>query len=208
MDAEHAGQITDVAAVAALADPTRRALYAAVVDAGEPLGRDGAAAAVGVSRALAAFHLDRLVADGLLETEFRRLSGRTGPGAGRPSKLYRRSPRQLSVSLPERDYELAGDVLAAAVETAVRDDVGIAQAVTDVARDAGRRIGEAGRAAGSEGDGLAATAQVLAGQGYEPRTSEDSVALANCPFDRLAADHTELVCTMNLALLRGVLEGL
>src|SRR5215207_9909862 len=97
---------TDIEAVALLGEPARRALYDAVIDGNRPLSRDQAAKAAGVSRALAAFHLDKLVAAGLLDVEYRRLTGRTGPGAGRPSKLYRRGSREVGVSLPERHYEV------------------------------------------------------------------------------------------------------
>src|SRR3989440_4837595 len=103
-----------IAALAVLADPTRRRLYFFVASRLEGVGREEAAETVGVSRALAAFHLDRLVGDGLLVTEYRRLTGRTGPGAGRPAKLYRRSDRQLAVSLPQRNYELLARLLAPA----------------------------------------------------------------------------------------------
>src|SRR3954453_6122697 len=107
-----------VAAVGALADPARRALYRFVSAAENPVSRDQAAAGVGLARHTVKFHLDRLVDDGLLEAEDRRLSGRRGPGAGRPAKLYRRAARQFAVTLPERHYDLAGRVLAAAVESA------------------------------------------------------------------------------------------
>src|SRR4051812_34198583 len=113
MDDERTAQVT---AVAALAEPTRRRLYEYVVRRPQPVGRDEAAGAVGVPRATTAFHLDRLVADGLLEVSFERRSGRTGPGAGRPAKLYRRSDCAVAVSLPARHYELAAELLAAAVE--------------------------------------------------------------------------------------------
>jgi len=49
---------------------------------------------------------------------------------------------------------------------------------------------------------------VLARHGYEPRAGEGVISLANCPFDSLAREHTELVCGMNVALIDGVLEGL
>src|SRR6476660_3406874 len=97
----------DLHAIASLDEPARRALYEWVASSGRAVGRDEAAAAAGVSRALAAFHLDRLVKDGLLIPEYRRLSGRTGPGAGRPAKLYRRAPREVSVTLPARRSETA-----------------------------------------------------------------------------------------------------
>ncbi|WP_208630362.1 helix-turn-helix domain-containing protein, partial [Amycolatopsis kentuckyensis] len=107
-----------LAAVAALDEPTRRRLYEYVVRRPEPVSRDDVAAALGVPRATVAFHLDRLVAERLLAVGHERRTGRSGPGAGRPAKLYRRSDRQVSVSLPERQYELAGRLLAAAVEQA------------------------------------------------------------------------------------------
>ncbi|MDQ3641298.1 MAG: helix-turn-helix domain-containing protein, partial [Actinomycetota bacterium] len=84
------GSDADLAALAALGDPLRRRLYRFVGGQDHPVGRDEAAAGVGISRSTAAFHLDRLVDDGLLDAEFRRLTGRRGPGAGRPAKLYRR----------------------------------------------------------------------------------------------------------------------
>jgi DNA-binding transcriptional ArsR family regulator len=104
-----------VTAVAALAEPTRRRLYDHVVRQADPVSRDEAAAATDVPRATAAFHLDRLVADGLLDVVFERRTGRTGPGAGRPAKLYRRAECSVTVSLPERHYDLAGRLLAEAL---------------------------------------------------------------------------------------------
>src|SRR5437867_9147782 len=101
--------------LAVLGDPLRRALHLHVVSRDRDVSRDQAARALGISRALAAFHLDKLVDAGLLEVTFRRLSGRSGPGAGRPSKLYRRSARQIDVTLPARRYELAARLLARAV---------------------------------------------------------------------------------------------
>src|SRR5687768_9388476 len=111
----------DVASVGSLGDQTRRALYDFVVRQAEPAGRDEAAAAAGVGRTLAAYHLDRMVEDGLLEVSFARRTGRSGPGAGRPAKLYRRASREFNVSLPPRDYELAAQIFADAVDSEPRD---------------------------------------------------------------------------------------
>jgi len=110
--------LTQAAQIGALADDNRRALYEYVAGEPEPVGREQAATAVGLPLHTASFHLDRLVAEGLLEVEFRRLTGRTGPGAGRPSKLYRRAERAFAVSLPPRRYDLVGDILAEAVSRA------------------------------------------------------------------------------------------
>src|SRR4051812_41823244 len=112
MDDARTAQVT---AVAALAEPTRRRLYEFVPRSPSPVSRDDVAGATSVPRATTAFHLDRLVADRLLDVHYERLSGRTGPGAGRPAKLYRRAESSVAVSLPERHYDLAGELLAAAM---------------------------------------------------------------------------------------------
>jgi predicted ArsR family transcriptional regulator len=195
----------DVASVAALGEPVRRALYRYVVAQDEPVGRERAAAGTGVAHHVAKFNLDRLVADGLLDVEYRRPPGRGGPGAGRPTKLYRRAARDISVSLPERRYDLAGRVMAEAITVAGRDGVPVADAVHAAARATGRRLGEG---AGVDGaDPVEDVSEVLAGNGYEPRAADGEIVLANCPFHRLAADFTELVCGMNVDLVGGVIDA-
>ena len=191
--------------IAALAEPTRRRLYEHVVRSEEPVGRDEAAAAVGVPRATAAFHLDRLAAEGLLDVVHQRRTGRSGPGAGRPAKLYRRAEGTVSVSLPDRRYDLAGELLAGAVEDA--DDTGIAprEALGRRARVVGEELGRAARARAEDAEG--AVRAVLEDAGYEPRDQGDEVVLVNCPFHALARAHPELVCGMNVQLLDGVLAG-
>ena len=197
--AEQAGSI------GALAEPVRRTLYAFVVAELEPVSREQAAEGVGVPLHTAKFHLDRLADEGLLDVEFRRLTGRTGPGAGRPTKLYRRASRQLSVSLPERRYDLVGRILAAGVERARHDDVSVGIAVDEVAVESGRTV--AGEVT-VEGSVLDRTGTVLARHGYEPAEREDTLVLGNCPFDVLAREHTDLVCGLNQSFVRGVLDGL
>ena len=194
-----------VAAVAALAEPTRRRLYEHVVRQPRPVGRDDVAEALGVPRATTAFHLDRLVADGLLDVHFERRTGRTGPGAGRPAKLYRRSDTSVEVSLPERRYDLVGELLASALDEADRSGERPRAALERRAREKGRKLGEAARSAGS--DGRDAVLRALEEHGFEPRVDGRDVVLANCPFHALAREHTELVCGMNLQMLDGVLEG-
>lgn len=196
-----------LAGVGALVEPARRALFFFVAGQPEAVGREQAATACGLPLHTAKFHLDRLVDEGLLEVEFRRLSGRTGPGAGRTSKLYRRSPREVSVSLPERRYDLAGDIFAEAIDRSLRDGIEVGHAVVEVAESRGRQL-----AATSEdvpgGSDIDRTVGLLARHGYQPRGGDGAVCLANCPFDRLAREHTELVCSMNLSLVGGVLAGL
>jgi predicted ArsR family transcriptional regulator len=197
---------SQVAGVGALAEPARRALYLFVIGQPDAVSREQAASACDLPLHTAKFHLDRLVDEGLLDVEFRRLTGRTGPGAGRPSKLYRRSERQVTVSLPERRYDLAGDILAEAIDRSAREGVSVRHAVAEVAAIRGQQLATAADELG--GSDVERTAEVLSRHGYEPRTGGGDVCLANCPFDRLAREHTELVCAMNLSLVTGVLDGL
>ncbi|MGI8810500.1 MAG: helix-turn-helix transcriptional regulator [Acidimicrobiales bacterium] len=199
-------------ALAALGDPLRRRLYRLLAAQARAVGRDEAAMGVGISRSAAAFHLDRMVDDGLLETEFRRLSGRQGPGAGRPAKLYRRAARELSISLPARRYELAAGLLAAAVSEAKATGAPVASALDRLARERGAGI--AGSVPGHTGRrpsraALARTAaEALAAEGYEARVDRGEIVLGNCPFSAIVADQPELICEMNLALLEGFSAGL
>jgi predicted ArsR family transcriptional regulator len=187
-------------AVAALAEPTRRRLYDHVVRQPDPVGRDEAAAAVGVPRATAAFHLDRLADDGLLDVVRQRRTGRTGPGAGRPAKLYKRAATSVRVSLPERRYDLAGELLAAAVEESDGTGNRPREALDRRARALGEELGRGA-------DGAEGALAVLEEHGFEPRADGDAVVLVNCPFHALAQRHPELVCGMNLRLVDGVLAG-
>jgi len=187
-----------VAAVSALDEPIRRALFDHVSRSASPVSRDEAADALRLPRSTAAFHLDRLAEEGLLSVEFRRLTGRTGPGAGRPSKLYARAAGELAVTVPERHYDFAGELLLGAIEESARTG----QAATEVLM---RMAREAGRALGSDAGSLE---QVLEEHGFEPRADRDGgIVLGNCPFHRLAQQHAETVCRVNLELLRGAAEG-
>jgi predicted ArsR family transcriptional regulator len=204
-----------VAGLASLAEPTRRALYLYVRAQESAVSRDEAAAGVGVPRHKAKFHLDKLVDDGLLEVEFARRTGRQGPGAGRPAKLYRRAARELAVTLPERRYELAGQLMASAIARA--DGLPVTETLAQAAREQGRVLAEAAlrRAGDNPSDAalLAAARQVLDDEGYETGpagTGADpgGLTLANCPFHALAVAHTAVVCGMNLAIMEGLLAGL
>jgi predicted ArsR family transcriptional regulator len=187
-----------VAAVSVLDDPVRRALLGLVSRSDTPVSRDQAARALGLTRRTAAFHLDRLAQQGLLTVQFQRLTGRTGPGSGRPSKLYGRGAGEVAVTVPERRYELAGELLAAAVE--------VSASTGEPARDALMRLaGDAGRAIGAAASTFQAA---LEDTGYEPSPDgRGGILLTNCPFHRLARRHTDLVCHANLELLHGAAEA-
>jgi predicted ArsR family transcriptional regulator len=197
--------------LAGLGDPIRRALYRHVAERGVPVSRDDAAKAAGISRPLAAYHLDKLVDDGLLEPRYQRRGGRQGPGAGRPAKHYVRADRQLELSLPARDYAALAELLAGAVEA---DPSGAAKgALNRAAASLGADLGaEAATRAVPEGDQdqvLAAVRQALATRGYEPYDDADgAIRLRNCPFDRIAARHRELVRGANHAMLGALTDRL
>lgn len=198
-----------VAAVALLNDPTRAALFEVVQRAAEPVTRDEAARAVGISRKLAAFHLDRLTESGLLVSEAARAHR-----VGRAPKVYRPSGRDVRVSVPPRD---AGTLAALLLEAVAAESAGrngsAAGALRDVAEVHGRALGSAEaahRRAGRLGPerSMHAALDVLREQGYEPTLERDAVRLRNCPFHPMARQHPELVCGMNQALVTGVLDGL
>jgi predicted ArsR family transcriptional regulator len=195
----------DVAGIGSLADPVRRDLYRFVCGRDEPGTRDEAAEALGIPRHRVKFHLDRLAADGLLRTEYARTSGRAGPGAGRPAKRYRRADREVVVSLPERDYALAGRLMAAAISSAVDTGRAVTDTLQEVAGRHGASLADEARArneaATAVDDPVDLALDVLAEQGYEPRVEDGRVVLANCPFHALAQEHTALVCGMNVAML-------
>jgi predicted ArsR family transcriptional regulator len=197
--------------LAGLGDPLRRALYRHVVERGEPVSREDAAAAVGISRPLAAYHLDKLIDDGLLEARYQRRSGRRGPGAGRPAKHYVRAASDIELSLPARDYATLAELLASAVEA---DSSGTAQATLNRAASAlgtelGAKAATHTAADGNPTQALAALRQALASRGYEPYDDADgTIRLRNCPFDRIAAHHRDLVCGANLAMLQSLISQL
>jgi predicted ArsR family transcriptional regulator len=188
----------DLASLSSLDDPVRRQLYEVVSRHTQPVGRDEAAAAAGIGRALAVYHLDKLVESGLLTVSYQRPAGRSGPGAGRPAKLYARSDREFTVAVPPREYELAARLLVRAVES---DRSGHSRsALHDAARQLGSELGT-GQAQDLEG--------ALAEHGYEPSRDDDGVIrLRNCPFHRLVEHHRDTVCGMNLGLIEGMISGL
>jgi len=193
--------------IAELEEPTRRKLYFYVVDQPGDVSRDDAASAIGISRSLAAFHLDRLVEAGLLETTFRRLSAKTGPGAGRPSKLYRRGPARIDISLPARRYELAAHVIAQALAGVQGEEA--TKLLAEAARAWGTRLARDSSADSGKGAPLVRAMRALHACGFEPlQESDGRVVLRNCPFDALRAQNRQMICGMNVALIEGLLSGL
>jgi len=187
-----------IQAIGCLDDPVRRRIYEAVSAHPEGIGRAALAEELGLARSTAAFHLERLADEGLVEAASRRLTDRTGPGAGRPAKLYRRGSTETSVSVPDRRYDLAADLMARAIERTADSGGDVHAALDAVAHDAG-----VGR--GAEAGSLVAT---LEQTGYEPMDDgAGGFILRNCPFHRLAREHTSTVCALNVAFLTGARDG-
>jgi predicted ArsR family transcriptional regulator len=201
--------VEEVAAISLLLDPVRWRLYHYIRSTGGPVGRDEAARMVEVSRNLAAFHLDRMASTGLLTVEYRRLTGRSGRGAGRPAKLYRVTERRLAVSLPASRYTLASMILASTLEEK-RAGEQPTQAARRVALRVGAELGGGLREhlAGGDRRSLALAQAALEELGYEPVREDGGIELRNCPFHELATTHRELTCTMNQALLAGLLPAI
>lgn len=177
----------------ALGDPVRRRLYRLASE--RTIGRDEAATALGVPRSTVAVQLDRLAAAGLLDVVYERRTGRSGPGAGRPAKLYRARAGEVVASIPERRYDLAAELFAQAVERAECDGTPVGEAVAACAFELGAAIGGT----------CADVAEGLSRCGYEPQTdAAGTVVLGNCPFHALTARHADLVCGANLELVRGL----
>jgi predicted ArsR family transcriptional regulator len=208
----------DVAAVAALGDESRRRMYEFIRGAAHPVTRDQAAAAVGISRKLAAFHLDKLVEVGLLDVDVAR------PGevrrVGRRPKVYRAGETPVRVSIPSRCPDLLVGILIEALDTGDAVSGGgeadghRTARVAAVARRRGRELGVAERERTRPGRlgverGLTAVDAVLTALGFEPRRERPTeLSLRNCPFHPHAAAAPQLVCTLNHALISGLLEGL
>ncbi|WP_197410547.1 helix-turn-helix domain-containing protein [Arthrobacter sp. EPSL27] len=201
-----------IAAVASLGDENRRKLFDVVAAAGCAVSRDEAAAATGLPRSTASFQLDRLVQDGLLSVEFRKLGGRGGPGSGRPAKLYLAAVPEVAASVPDRNYDLAAELLVSAIEDSAAGAGSAREALLRTAfargQAAARARGEAAGQAGPAPDAGESFAALLSAEGYRPAADgEGGLVLLNCPFHRIAQGHTDVVCAMNGAFLGGAAAG-
>src|SRR5690625_3447270 len=186
------GGLDPVAGLSSLADPVRQRLYQYIASCDEPVARDDAAVAAGISRTLDAYHLDKLADAGILAVSYARPAGRTGPGAGRPAKRYTRTQQELAASVPPRNYRLLATLLAEAVAADESGTVGAT--VAAVARRTGR--------ASAADHGML---EALCSCGYEPAVTDGGdIEMRNCPFHQLARAHSELVCALNLELIQGV----
>ncbi len=199
--------------VAALEEPTRRRILEFVRRANHPVSRDEVAKEAGISRKLAAFHLDRLLQLGFLRSHYARPPGRSGPGAGRSAKYYQPSDQEVELSIPPRRYDLAGELLMEAVRSEQPKERA-RDAALRVARSRGRKIGDEVRAerkfrrVGPE-RAMATASDILDQHGFLPYVAAPGVvALRNCPFHSLAQRAPDLMCSMNQAFIDGLLRGI
>ena len=198
----------DLMAVALLAEPTRQQLYLYIRERQEPVGREEAARDTGIKPRLAAFHLDRMAEAGLLDVEYRRLSGRVGPGAGRPAKVYSLSWRSFSVEIPQTRYALAASMMATALSAGGQRADGT-ESLQDVATSVGQNLGEEiRRQARTKPSRLEAVKTKLKQLGYEPQVQDSGDwTMRNCIFAELSKSHRDLVCPMNAAFMTGLVGG-
>ena len=202
MNMSRAKHEDDVAAVSLLDEPARRRLYDWVVAQARPVGREEAARAVKITRSLATFHLDRLAEAGLLEADYRRLSGKVGPGAGRPARVYWRAAREFNVSLPDRRYDRAAGLFASALER-------LPESTPSTLEDAARELGQKLASDSRRGSSTRRLTAALEAGGYEPVTDRNgTIRLRNCPFHALVKSHRTLVCGANLAMAQGIVSGI
>lgn len=193
-----------------LSEPRRRAVYEVVCTAAQPVTREDVADSLGITRPLAAFHLDKLVDANLLDAENGPTPSQRRPKIGRPAKRYRRSAREVNVSVPARRYELAGRVLATTL-AAIHAGEPSGDAARRIAIEEGRLLGSLPgmqeHAAGGA-DALGSIRAALEDLGYAPVQDADRLLLRNCPFSAIVAAAPHVTCEMNVALLEGLLAGL
>ena len=205
------GESSHIAAISALDDGLRSQLYGFVRRCDHPVTRDEAATEAGISRKLAAFHLDKLVELGLLRAEYRRHAGlfRT---PGRAPKVYSPSNAEIGVTIPPRRYEFVAEILVQGVERAEPGHPA-REVVLQVAAERGEAQGKAIRGQRSLGRvgaerAITLTREILEETGFEPALLDGTLLLRNCPFHRLAQASPELICGLNQAFVQGLLDGL
>jgi predicted ArsR family transcriptional regulator len=201
-----------VAAIAALDDDIRHALYQHVrASAGTAVTRESAAEAIGISRKLAAFHLDKLVELGILRSGF----GAGPRRVGRAPRLYEAADADIAVRVPERTPELLAEILVEAVVGAPGDEPQpqAEQAALRVARRRGVARGaqvleqaRPGRLGVERATAL--VQELLTEDGFEPYRAGPAVRLHNCPFHPLAAAAPQFICQLNCEYVAGIVAGL
>ena len=195
----------------ALGDPTRRRVFFYVRQSTEPMTKDDVAAAVGIDRRLAGFHLDKLVEQGFLAADYRRREGGSGPGAGRPPKIYRLADPEAAVTLPERHYDWLAELLLRAMEEPGPEAPQVR--LERVGFDFGRRLAEEQLAENRPGhrttptQAIAEVVRLLSRFGFAARTDgHDAIRACSCPFEEMAFHDPERICGLDRSIWRGILS--
>lgn len=191
--------------MSSISDPVRARLYEVVTSRPDPVRRDEAAAEAGIRQSLAAYHLDKMVELGLLDATYQRPPGQQ---TGRPAKVYTRSSREFTVTIPTRSYELAAQLMAQAIASGPPGDTQLA--LQETARAYGTEMGRSRTAGDAPAGGERESLEAVLGEcGFEPACDDaGTLRLRNCPFRHLSGQHPDVICAMNLALVEGLVAGL
>jgi predicted ArsR family transcriptional regulator len=198
--------------VSALGDPTRRRVFFTVREADGLVGKDEVAERVGINRRLAGFHLDKLVEQGFLRAEFHRRTGRSGPGAGRPAKLYALAEAEIAVQLHERHYDLLATLLLRAMtdRTGAPADEVLDRVGFEFGRELAEREGAAGAGLGNKTitEAVTQVIRLLSRYGFAPQADAESgsITARACPFEEMAQADPDRVCALDRSIWRGVLS--
>ncbi len=203
-DDEFSGAVAAV--TTAFGDPTRREIYLFAKDS------SGVTAAEVANRFelhpnVARHHLDKLAAGGYLEVFVERPSG-----AGRPSKCYRASHKEMALEFPGRRGDLLMMLLGRSMALLPP------QEAECMAETVGEEYGAALAAQISPGEGqrslraaLQTVAEALTAHGFAAHAEEQGASTAviadHCPFGDIAVQHP-VVCAVDRGIVRGMLAGL
>ncbi|MFO7292828.1 MAG: helix-turn-helix domain-containing protein [Actinomycetes bacterium] len=201
-------QIADL--TSALGDPTRRGIYVAIRESAEPMTAGEIAELFGIHPNVARHHLDKLAADGWLVVSHRRPAGKSGPGAGRPAKTYEASKKEISIHFSPRRYELLVELLLRVLQRISPDDISrVAEEVgAEYGRELAAEIGAPEDAGYAEAVQAVAVAMTGLGFSMDPDVEGQRLLAGNCPFGEAAADHPDIVCSLDRGIIKGLVAAL
>ena len=173
-------------------------------DTGAQLGVSEVAARLGLHPNTVRVHLDALVASGLVDSEAEESDLR-----GRPRMLY--SANANSASAGRRNYRFLAEILASSMAAQVSHP---REASINAGREWGRYLGE-GPPPFKRVDADEATGRLVSAMediGFAPeaitRARHRQVLLHRCPFREVAQEYPEVVCSIHLGLMNGLLAEL
>jgi predicted ArsR family transcriptional regulator len=198
------------AITSAFGDPTRRQIYLFVRGAEDGATAAEVAEAFALHPNVARHHLDKLAGGGYVDVA----TGRTGAGAGRPSKRYRVTAPEMSLELPVRQDDLLVTLLGRALALLPTDQAELM--AEEVGQDYGRALAGAvgaGEVPRSFRAALTVVADALTAHGFAAHAERGSsgkglhLVSDHCPFGNTAIEHPVL-CAVDRGLVRGMLSTL